>query len=265
MLKHEDTPQTQFQSAAQVRVTPEELAAAITALQIRKEGQPGTIAIGDAVEELGLDVTPEEVLAEVQARRQAALKRTRQSRGQRFVLALGLAGVLLGLGVEGQFFLQKHPQPIIFKPVQAAATSAAIRPKPGMQSVEATPDGQDFWIDDHALTQIFQKTPLTQIMAHRTQANYGEPWHMIKHDGKVYLVAFTPPKSERQLEQNHVALYSGPPEGFTMTLENGQDNYIAVTVPIADVRLEDAQIYERAEKITVSNLHPDSHLWEVSL
>ena len=54
MLKHEDNSQTPFPSAAQVRVTPEELAAAITALQIRKEGQPGTIAIGDAVEELGL-------------------------------------------------------------------------------------------------------------------------------------------------------------------------------------------------------------------
>lgn len=80
MLKHEDNPQAQPQtppsSAAQVRVTPEELAAAVTALQIRKEGQPGTIAIGDAVEELGLDVTPEEVLAEVQARRQAKPKKS---------------------------------------------------------------------------------------------------------------------------------------------------------------------------------------------
>ena len=57
MLKHEDNPQISSQSAAKVRVTPEELAAAITALQIRKEGQTGTIAIGDAVEELGLDVT----------------------------------------------------------------------------------------------------------------------------------------------------------------------------------------------------------------
>ena len=110
MLKHEESPQTPPLPAAQVRVTPEELAAAVTALQIRKEGQPGTIAIGDAVEELELDVTPNEVLAEVQARRQAKPNKARRLRGQRFVFALGIFGVFLGLAVDGKGLLQVfHP------------------------------------------------------------------------------------------------------------------------------------------------------------
>ncbi len=76
MLRQEDphpTPDTL--SAAQTRVTPEELAHAIASLEARRldetRHQEGTIPIGEAVRELGLDATPEEVLAEVRAQREA--------------------------------------------------------------------------------------------------------------------------------------------------------------------------------------------------
>jgi len=71
MLKHEDKLEAPSQPAAQVRVTPEELATALSRIEARKDaGQrhaDGTIPIGEAVQQLGLDTTPEEVLAEVQA------------------------------------------------------------------------------------------------------------------------------------------------------------------------------------------------------
>lgn len=76
MLRQEDphpTPDTT--SAAQTRVTPEELAHAIATLEARKlddqRHQDSTIPIGEAVRELNLDATPEEVLAEVRAQREA--------------------------------------------------------------------------------------------------------------------------------------------------------------------------------------------------
>ena len=56
-------------SAAQTRVTGEELARALTQIEARKEAEAqrlaGTIPLGQAVAELGLKVTPEELLAEV--------------------------------------------------------------------------------------------------------------------------------------------------------------------------------------------------------
>ena len=80
MLKHEDNPDILSQPAAQVRVTPEELATAVSRIEARKDTDQrradGTIPIGEAVQQLGLAVTPEEVLAEVQvARAQQAAHR----------------------------------------------------------------------------------------------------------------------------------------------------------------------------------------------
>jgi len=76
MLRQEDPhPIPDTLSAAQTRVTPEELAHAIASLEARRldaeRVQAGTIPIGEAVRELNLDATPEEVLAEVRAQRAA--------------------------------------------------------------------------------------------------------------------------------------------------------------------------------------------------
>lgn len=76
MLRQEDPPPaSDTQAAAQTRVTPEELAHAIASLEARRLDaerlQAGTIPIGEAVRELNLDATPEEVLAEVRAQREA--------------------------------------------------------------------------------------------------------------------------------------------------------------------------------------------------
>ncbi len=76
MLRQEDpqpTPSTL--SAAQTRVTPEELAHALAALEARRldetRYEENTIPIGQAVSELDIDATSEEVLAEVLAQRRA--------------------------------------------------------------------------------------------------------------------------------------------------------------------------------------------------
>lgn len=76
----EETPQVHNASqahsanpAAQARVTPEELAQAVARIEARQAAQArrleATIPIGQAVEELGLGLAPEEILAEIEAQR----------------------------------------------------------------------------------------------------------------------------------------------------------------------------------------------------
>ncbi len=247
MLKHEDTSQTQSPAAAQVRVTPEELAAAVTALQIRKEGQPGTIAIGDAVEELGADVTPEEVLAEVLARRTKP-KSMRDFRA----LACAFACVALFAGVESVVASHHH----IASKIASATAAGFVQP----DTFNEVGDEQQVYVDPYGLSQILEKVPQSQV---RVSLTVVEPsWGLIKHGDKVYVQSYVSSQSRSQLKQSHVALYSSPPDGYIMPTGNGQLSYTVATLPVNGMRFEDSQMGEHAEKVVVSGIRPDGFLWE---
>ena len=66
MLQHEQPVTPIVPSAAEARVTPEELNAALKALEDR---QSGTVAIGSVVDELRLNATPEQIWEQVQQQR----------------------------------------------------------------------------------------------------------------------------------------------------------------------------------------------------
>jgi hypothetical protein len=192
MLKHEDIPQTQPSSAAQVRVTPEELAAAITALQIRKEGQPGTIAIGDAVEELGLDVTPEEVLAEVQAKRQTTPNTKRLMHGRRFILALGVAGVLLGIGINSSILTQAQSSQLIpgTNPYHIEPDILALNPtlpKPVVTTLAEAPDGMTVYCSPHAIEVAEASRNVQDTQAGVNEAVTEMNWPVVKYGKDLYV------------------------------------------------------------------------------
>jgi hypothetical protein len=69
------TSREEIPSVTQERVTSEELNQALARIEARKAEEArrtaGTIPLGQAVEELGLDATPAEIFAEVQAQRQS--------------------------------------------------------------------------------------------------------------------------------------------------------------------------------------------------
>ena len=73
MLKNETEEQITPMPAAQIRVTPEELAAAVSALEAGKQEAArhleSTVPIGLVVQEMDLEATPEEVWAQVQKQR----------------------------------------------------------------------------------------------------------------------------------------------------------------------------------------------------
>ncbi len=222
MLKHEDISQSPSSPASKVRVTPEELAAAITALQIRKEGQPGTIAIGDAVEELGLDVTPEEVLAEVQAWRQAKPKKERQSRGRRFVLALGLVGILLGIGInsgiltQAQNSLQAQSSQLVpgTDPYHVEPGILALNPalpSPVVTTLAETPDGKTVYCSVGGIS-----VAATSRYTQEAQPEVNDPitemsWPVVKHGKDLYVRGWTRvPLSKEAAKITNVEIFNKP-------------------------------------------------------
>lgn len=76
MLEHQEANSESSQPAAQVRVKSEELARALASIEARRQEEArqleGTVVIGDVVQELQLDATPEEVWAEIQKQRAQA-------------------------------------------------------------------------------------------------------------------------------------------------------------------------------------------------
>ena len=176
-----------------VRVTPEELAAAVTALQIRKEGQPGTIAIGDAVEELGLDVTPEEVLAEVQARRTKQGHLKTRPFGWEFLGRIALVSAAAGLLGCGLWLFLDPPQRNGVRAMPTAPFVPIVSPNPvhltvASDTIVASPDGKLrlLWeVGDNQPVHCgfdLQGSAFTQF----SPAN-ADNWTLIKHNGRVYV------------------------------------------------------------------------------
>ena len=248
MLKHEDIPQPQTPSpsAAQVRVTPEELAAAVTALQIRKEGQPGTIAIGDAVDELGLDVTPEEVLAEVQARRQAKPKKAQRLRGQHFVLALGIVGVLLGLAVDGNGLLQMSHRNDIAQP---SSSLAYVTANPDLMVEDNY--GRTIALNEAGDNQPVHCTFDSQASMFGQYVPYGSSWTLIKHNGKLYVRGWMLKEPSELIKSNGIDLFQ----------ERGHRPAIPVTVPLENLSASRTQ-GDGDNQIRAENVTLDQHAWE---
>ncbi len=73
MAPEEQSKVSQSSAAASARVTPHELAQAVARIEARQaeeaRRQQETIPIGQAVQELGLGLAPEEILAEIEAQR----------------------------------------------------------------------------------------------------------------------------------------------------------------------------------------------------
>ena len=110
MLQHE--PQDPLTSSAgQVRVTAEELATAINALEADKEQEArtleGTVPIGQVVQELGLKATPEELWARIQVQRAEAYAPQSSMHGRRtvwvWIVGAGLGWTLLITALGGGF------------------------------------------------------------------------------------------------------------------------------------------------------------------
>src|SRR5947207_10074951 len=100
-------PQEQYESPASVRATPEEVAEAVAAIELRREGiGTDSIALGDAINQLSLDATPEELLAEIQSRRATGKKLAKARSPWRRRLAM--LGILVSVGLNIALIVQNQ-------------------------------------------------------------------------------------------------------------------------------------------------------------
>lgn len=180
-------------SVAQARVTPDELATALAAIEARRQAEAahlaGTIPIDQAVSELHLDSTPDEIWAEVQKQRtkaagpqekhqaQAApaqVVERQEGRSQklrrvfgRLLASAGILALLMSTGVI--------PRPWDHAPIAA----------PNLRPLSTITDGEEVYADGAALIQISDGKPLAAISV--SQNATGNRWTVFKRGGHVYL------------------------------------------------------------------------------
>ena len=273
MLQQE--PQTeQTPSPAQRRVTPEELAKALAAVEARKEQSAreteGTIPIGEAVQQLGFDATPEEIWAEVQARRTNAA-RNRSSTRRRVLLPAAFSLFLL---ISADWIHGAAPK--------YGAVSPSIHCRGRIQACNVI--NQNITVTENTasglvvklLSEVPDGCPVTclydgisQISPGYLARSGGYPsasattindaqWTIIKHNGKVYLCGWTNTRvSDEALGMTSLTVFSNKiaagrkPIPVMLQLKNFKSaiSYGYYIDPI------------HWEAITVTGVHPDKYLW----
>lgn len=194
MLKH-SLPE---EPAAKVRVTPEELAAAISRIDVRQEASKcqteGTVAIGEVVQELGIAATPTEILAEVQAgrRQNAGRQLTRFSANRRsgLILMTGILVMLLAAMQAGSFIAGHSPSNTTMASAASSGSTDDSQPgpillDPNLRVKDAT--GKTVLISEVGDNQPVQCDFLGANPSFQP-VGYGQyRWTLIKHEGKPYV------------------------------------------------------------------------------
>ena len=214
------------------RVTPEELSRAVAALEARRSEhasfQAGTIAIGEAVRELGLDATPEEVLAQV--REDRGLRNARLLRPRKILLSRLRFAAPVGLAAFASVLVYA-----IVSSRQSVNTSVA----PG-RSLSAM--NMDFQVVDKTASgpiiktfaEIPQDHPIA-VLSGDLQNFVGVPtditnaagysqykWTVLKHGKSVYLRAYLGmPMSAEAMRTGLVTLFNGNPRAENISVGDG--------------------------------------------
>ncbi len=263
MLKSQDADNAPQTSSSPPRVTPEELSRALAAIEARRQAEAshlaGTIPIDQAVSELQLDSTSDEIWAEVQAQRdkaaaaqreqvqqeqaaqqaraarQAAKQQSTAPRPRRRRGWTGFLAPLLVLWVLAHNGFIPHfwgHTPHIAAPV--------LRP------LAQIPDGKEVYADDAALVQVSEGKSAAQITVSENAT--GNRWTMVKVGAHVYLRGYIASTDSLQpLGGKALNVYNDDNSGelkgertstITLRVDNtplqksgGDDDFSEITVP----------------------------------
>ena len=279
-MLRQQTEETPILPAEQVRVTPEELSQALAAIETRKQAEAGrlagTIPIDQAVSELRLDSTSDEIWAEVQAQRakaaaaereqeeqeqasqqarearraarreqaaslaqqQTVAPRPRQRRGWvRLFMPAVVVWVLVQNGVIPHFWSHSSHR-----------THAAA---PILRSLAQVPDGKEVYADDAALVQVSEGKAPGQITV--SENSTGNRWAMVKIGGHVYLHGYIASTDSLQpLGGKALTVYNDDNSG---ELEGERTSNI--TLRVDNIPLQKSGGDEDFSEITVPGFQPD--------
>lgn len=279
MLEHEQPETISIPpTAAEKRVTSEEFAHAVSAIEARNADQAknlaGTLPIGEGIHELGLDASPEEVWAEVEAQRARAnasqsipsqvttpqfsyqvkpvtSRVVAQTRPRRFRgwAALGVFFFIFGL-THHAFFPSAHSH----SSHTASAPAAALVTR----TLQEVPDKQVVYCDTATLRQILQGADKTKIRVDEGKTQ--NRWPLIKYDGQVYLRGYIVPTTAEAIEKTSVHLYNNDNAG---ELEGISQGWLTVRADAAHIHL-DSIVSDPAgwTELDANHVHLDGHAFE---
>lgn len=261
MLHQEDNPLKIVPPAAQIRVTPQELADALARLEARKEaGQrhlDGTVPIGEAVEQLGLDATADELWQEVQAGRTQAINAPLQRRQQKRLRFTGAAAALTLL-LTGLLTLRMTvPAP----PPVPATTVSPTTPQAAPITLLAdllvgTANDKMVLISEVRENQpvLCGLTATDKGAAFASFAPAALSWTLIKHDGRLYVRGWIADMSDTALRSSTANIYpskAGVPWGL---------HPVPVTLPLNGFQSNPGLTGD--DLISASHIQPDAHFRE---
>lgn len=260
-------------TVAQARVTPDELSSALAAIEARRQAEAahlaGTIPIDQAVSDLHLDSTPDEIWAEVKTQREkASLPKTApveqppqaapplsvsrpavRHRGWRRLLApvpFLVIGVLMSTGVIPHNFTPHGFSPSLLTDKHFPTAAPVLTP------LSAVPDGTEVFADDAALSQISKGTPAAQVAVSRNPS--GSRWTLVKMGGHVYLHGFTASaNSLTSLAGKALPIYNDNDSG-----DLHRETTSNITLRVDNIPLQKSGGDSDYSSITVPNFQPDS-------
>ena len=244
------TPQSD-ESAAQYRVSAQELAHVVSAIQARKDAEArqraNTVALGEAVEQLGLDMTPDELLAEIQAdraRRSGGTRPKRQPTAQRhtfatFAVCAGLAGMMAcnihAHRLDRAAWENRH-NPYYLPNVAIAESSVAEERMSAPETViETTPDaplvaphfrpfaqcgqGELADCDFQSLRDLANGKSESEVLVQPNGTNDHKLWTLHKLGNSVFVYVYTnDDERAKAMSGQPVHVYASPQDGMETLL-----------------------------------------------
>ena len=259
---------------SEARVTPEELNARRwprlnPASRPKPAGWPEQFPIDQAISDLHLDSTTDEIWAEVQAQRAAAapqpprtappavaqplgalrqrLRPAFQAWGQRVESqGRGLRSTWLGILpplLIGWVLIQTNVIPHFWNSTPAAP--------PILRHLAQEPDGKTVYADDAALVQISEGKPASQITISENES--GNRWPLVKMRGHTYLHGYIASTDKLQpLTGKPLNVYNDDNSG-ELTGESTSN----ITLRVDDVPLQKSSGDSDFSGVTVPNFQPD--------
>jgi hypothetical protein len=245
MLHHQTDSTEETSVSANARVTPEELAKALAAIEARQEQSAtetaNTIPIGDAIRQLGFDASSDEIWTEVQAQRQSQVQtiRTRMPRKVRLRLWLAACAGVFGLvGIISAIDTQNTTSnvQITAPPMQMMMPPA---PRTFIKTLAEIQNHETFYCDADTAEKILKgSVPLSQILVTDGAPTQGQEisssWEFTKNNGKLSLHGFMAPRSPAAMQAGEIPIYN---MRFDDTGEGGLNYSEPLTLPLGKFKL----------------------------
>jgi len=253
MLRQEQYPNEKDVPAEQVRVTPEELATAITRLEAHKDSTQrnleATVAIGDVIQQLGLDASPEDILAEVERERARKLSSNKKPRTFRKRLRLSL---ITGVAIIGFTFGWR----LIPNFSGNHSTNVATAPMVTLISLNPNLRVRDVSGKIEMLSEVGDNQPVLCIYDNLSSQflnfvpNNGAAWTLIKHGNRIYVRGWLFPVSNKVMQT----------DGADVAANRDADYSLSVTLPVDSIKV--LQPTGGINVFHAQDIHLDNHAYE---